>query len=274
MGVIRYSAVNGILVSQSNAGTYNRLLRDTLGNVVAVSDSGGVKSHDTNYWPYGEVRNGGVSDVTHFGFCGVWGYYLDSSARVYVRARHYRQIIARWQTVDPKWPLESYYGYVDSKPLLYADPSGLGIGEFWDSVLNVLGHGLDILDTGLTYFCAGTSGGHVPDPCFECAKSLALRMWYTPIHRKHHDYIHCMFCCELSKRYGDNCAVNAQSFQETLKGKGKEKEHKARWKWCNFGREVAKSKQSCHAGCSDEYNFDGPPFKDFGDRCDILRQKK
>lgn len=42
-----------------------------------------------------------------------------------MRARYYRPVLARWQTVDPLWPKQSAYEYAHGKPILVADPTGL-----------------------------------------------------------------------------------------------------------------------------------------------------
>ena len=124
MPVTNYVTVNGRVVSQNKAGVYSSLLRDPLGNVIATANAAGTKANDTTYWPYGEVRTGGVSSVTSFGFCGTWGYYTDSSGRQYVRARYYRPTLGRWQTVDPLWPVEIAFEYARSRSTVLVDPTG------------------------------------------------------------------------------------------------------------------------------------------------------
>ena len=125
MPVINYRTANGRIISQNNSKTgYQRLLNDPLGNVIATADSTGTKSNDTTYWPYGEVRTGRVGVITSFGFCGMWGYYTDSSGRQYVRARYYRPTLGRWQTVDPLWPGERAFEYGNFAPSTHVDPQG------------------------------------------------------------------------------------------------------------------------------------------------------
>jgi len=43
----------------------------------------------------------------------------------YVRARYYLANVGRWLTVDPLWPGQKSYGYVNSSPNRAVDPSGL-----------------------------------------------------------------------------------------------------------------------------------------------------
>jgi RHS repeat-associated protein len=124
MPTTTFRTVNGRILGHNKAGVASEYLLDPLGSVIGTSTSAGVVSNRTTYWPYGEVRTGGVSSVTPFGFCGGWGYYTDSSGSLYVRARYYRPSLTRWQTVDPLWPDESAYGYVNGLPVFTNDPSG------------------------------------------------------------------------------------------------------------------------------------------------------
>jgi RHS repeat-associated protein len=127
MPTTTFRTVNGRILGHNKAGVASEYLLDPLGSVIGTSTSAGVVSNRTTYWPYGEVRTGGVSSVTPFGFCGGWGYYTDSSGSLYVRARYYRPTLTRWQTVDPLWPEESPFGYVRGRPTHVNDASGLGI---------------------------------------------------------------------------------------------------------------------------------------------------
>jgi RHS repeat-associated protein len=119
-----YRTVNGRILGHNKAGVASEYLLDPLGSVIGTSTSAGVVSNRTTYWPYGEVRTGGVSSVTPFGFCGAWGYYTDSSGSLNVRARYYRPSLTRWQTVDPLWPMERAYGYVQCSPTVLLDYAG------------------------------------------------------------------------------------------------------------------------------------------------------
>lgn len=51
-----------------------------------------------------------------------------ASSFFYVRARHLRSILARWLTVDPRWPRQRPYAYASNCPLSRIDPSGLQPG--------------------------------------------------------------------------------------------------------------------------------------------------
>jgi RHS repeat-associated protein len=125
MPVTTFKTVAGRVLAQNKGGVYTRLVHDPLGSVIGTSTSAGVVSNRTTYWPYGEVRTGGVSAVTPFGFCGGWGYYTDSSGSLYVRARYYRPSLTRWQIVDPLWPYEMVYAYSMCAPPHTVDSSGM-----------------------------------------------------------------------------------------------------------------------------------------------------
>jgi RHS repeat-associated protein len=139
MGTVRYTVIDGEIVSEVRDGVRRDYVPDSLGNTIALTD--GTTFTDTwEYWPYGEVRTRTGTNPTPFQFGGVLGYYTDSAnSRIYVRARTYRQGLGRWQTVDPlavhpvlwrllSWPgrrRETGYAYADTAPQQYRDPSGL-----------------------------------------------------------------------------------------------------------------------------------------------------
>ncbi len=64
------------------------------------------------YWPYGEQRSksGGINIPFHY--IGAYGYYEDTSNRLYGRARYYRADLGNWITKDPLWPEDPAYAYV------------------------------------------------------------------------------------------------------------------------------------------------------------------
>lgn len=118
----KYTTLDGEILSVDVDGSYFNLLPDPQGNVVAhISDTGTV-TNPTTYWPYGEVRTGGTGIL---GFGGSWGYYTDSTMGIYIRARIFDLIRARWTTVDLNWPRASAFQLCDSAPVSESDPSGL-----------------------------------------------------------------------------------------------------------------------------------------------------
>ena len=126
MPVVNYTTVNGRILHEDRGGVKTLFMPDTLGTVIETRNmDAGAQTSSTTYWPYGEVRTQTGTNPSPFGFCGVWGYYTQSGQPTYVRARHYRPNLGRWQTVDPLWPLQSAYRYVGNNPSKFADPTGL-----------------------------------------------------------------------------------------------------------------------------------------------------
>jgi RHS repeat-associated protein len=211
-----YRTVNGRILGHK-AGVASEYLLDPLGSVIGTSNSAGVVSNRTTYWPFGEVRTGGVSSVTPFGFCGGWGYYTDSSGSLYVRARYYRPSLTRWQTVDPLWPDESAFAYVDSFPTYAADPTGQII------VIVVIG----IAIGGVISIAAdGGSAGDVAKDLACCASQAkvavgAAQSWCQKhFNQGHKDgtlcnaYQHCMWACLTAQRCGFEAAKKCTDAHE------------------------------------------------------------
>ena len=90
---VRYTTVNGRVLCENRGGVETFFMPDTLGNVIETRDMAtGVKTSETTYWPYGEVRTQTGTNPSPWGFCGIWGYLQDAAARLYVRARYLRAI--------------------------------------------------------------------------------------------------------------------------------------------------------------------------------------
>jgi len=89
-----YTTVNGQILHQEKDGVGTHLIPDTLGNIIATIDDAGTVTSQTNYLPYGEVESQTGTNLTPFGFVGAWGYYNDSEATTYIRARTYSQAMA------------------------------------------------------------------------------------------------------------------------------------------------------------------------------------
>ncbi|MBS1714931.1 MAG: hypothetical protein JST30_11410 [Armatimonadetes bacterium] len=119
----RYTVVDGEVVSEVRGGVRKDFVPDPLGSTVALLDNAQSVTDSWEYWPYGELRSG--SSATPFQYVGTLGYYKDTSRRTYVRARHYRQNLGRWMTVDPIWPKESAYIYASAMPQAFSDFTGL-----------------------------------------------------------------------------------------------------------------------------------------------------
>ena len=137
MPVATYTTINGMLVHESRGGVESFYFPDTLGSLTTVRSATGVKTYGAEYWPYGEIQTETGTNPSPWSFVGLLGYLRDTASRLYVRARHYRPGLARWQTVDPLWPEESAYGY-PSDPVTDTDASGLGPGDWFQWIIDNL----------------------------------------------------------------------------------------------------------------------------------------
>jgi RHS repeat-associated protein len=122
---VRYTVVDGEVVSEVRSGVRRDYVTDSLGSTIALVDGAQAVTDTWEYWPYGEVRTRTGTTPTPFQFVGTLGYYRDSAKRTYVRARHYRQDLGRWATVDRLWPVVPAYTYSENAPSYKSDPRGL-----------------------------------------------------------------------------------------------------------------------------------------------------
>ena len=121
-----YSNFCGMVVSETRGGVESDYVHDTLGSTIGLMDNTGSMTDRWEYWPFGEVVSHTGSNPTPLTFLGVIGYFKDVLDKLYyVRARQLRADLARWLTVDPTWPSEPPFGYVDNNPTTLSDPSGL-----------------------------------------------------------------------------------------------------------------------------------------------------
>ncbi|MBL1149697.1 MAG: hypothetical protein HND42_05750 [Armatimonadetes bacterium] len=127
MPTVRYTVMDGEIVSENRNGTVRDYVPDPLGSTVALLDENQNITDTFSYWPYGEERTRTGTTPTPFRFVGTLGYYRDSSGRTYVRAREYQQTYGRWMTVDPLWPEEPEYAYTGGQVTSLADRSGAGL---------------------------------------------------------------------------------------------------------------------------------------------------
>jgi RHS repeat-associated protein len=115
------------MISEITDGVILDYVPDALGSIHSVIDQDANVVKTMRYKPYGEVlsRSGTVAD-RHYQWVGSYGYratFAPSSSH-YVRARHYSATAGSWSTVDPLWPDESAYGYVNGRVSLVIDVKG------------------------------------------------------------------------------------------------------------------------------------------------------
>ena len=227
MGTVRYTVINGAVLSENRNGTKRDYLPDPLGSTLALLDNTQTKTDTFAYWPYGEVASRTGTTATPLQYVGTQGYYKDSSSRTYVRARTLDIRAGRWMTQDPigfeggDWNL---YRYVGNRPTTFVDPSGLD--------------------------------------CLTCASHLD-RMWH---HQWQHDcnakWVHCLACCVLKVRFGGLCATTMQRIQ-CLNRPFDPAGCARRLNYCRLGQSVAPKDESnymayCIAGCSRLLPFPDP----------------
>jgi RHS repeat-associated protein len=126
--VTTFSTVDAQILDSETGGSESLLVPDSLGSVVKVLDASGNQVYDAAYWPNGEIRDSNGVNDTPWGYAGTWGYHSDTSRRLYIRARVFDPITAKWYTVDRWWIYTSNYVYVNGRPIYKIDPSGL-IGQ-------------------------------------------------------------------------------------------------------------------------------------------------
>ncbi len=120
-----FITVNGMLMQETRGGVETYYIPDPLGSLVECRNSSGAKTYSAEYWPYGELQTSTGTNPSSWGYVGLLGYLVDSATMLYVRARYLMTKIARWLTVDPLWPWQKKYLYVDNTPGVFSDYSGL-----------------------------------------------------------------------------------------------------------------------------------------------------
>jgi len=127
MPVTNYISVNGRMLSEVTDGVILDYVPDALGSIHSVVDQTATAVKTMRYKPYGEVlsRSGSISDRM-YQWVGTYGYRatFNYASSHYVRARHYSQTPGTWTTVDPLWPEENKYTYVEGRAIYAIDPSG------------------------------------------------------------------------------------------------------------------------------------------------------
>jgi RHS repeat-associated protein len=118
----------GGVLSQRRGNTSHYHHYDALGSTRFLTDSTGnvTDTYLNDAWGNSVASTGPT--VNPFRWVGKYGYYTDNSTgQVYVRARTYQPVVARWRSVDPVWhelgDLQ-LYNYVSTSPAMKLDPSG------------------------------------------------------------------------------------------------------------------------------------------------------
>ena len=125
----------GDLVSQRRSGATTYYLFDALGSTDRLLSSAQAVLNSYVYKAFGEIAASTGSTANPFRFVGRYGYYYygwSLGSDLYVRARWYKPVQARWLSLDPLGFAAGDYNlfrYVWNGPINDVDPNGLGL---WD----------------------------------------------------------------------------------------------------------------------------------------------
>lgn len=177
---VRYTVVDGEVLSELRGGVKRDYVPDPLGSTVALLDSTQTITDTFSYWPYGESAGRTGTTPTPFQFVGSFGYYQDGTARNYVRARNLDKTKGRWITEDYFKEIvfdQNAYLYTGINPVSDVDILGFkpdtkkknSTGKCVSRTCNMYGFNVPLILTH-TYTCSTTkngkkcSGGLGPDP--------------------------------------------------------------------------------------------------------------
>jgi len=103
---------------------------DHLGSSTVLTDDIGGKAQEVYYYPYGEILDNSISNITDYLYTGKeWDA---ESGLYYYGARYYDPKLARFISADTIVPEPFYpqtlnrYSYVLNNPVKYTDPTGHG----------------------------------------------------------------------------------------------------------------------------------------------------
>ena len=114
----------GNLLSQNRNGVTSYYHYDGRGDTVALTDDSGNVTDTKEYDAWGNVIASTGSSVTPYQFGGQHGYQTGYSG-VYIRARMFQPIVARWESVDPIGFFDGTNRYLPYFTPNGSDPSGL-----------------------------------------------------------------------------------------------------------------------------------------------------
>ncbi len=119
------------LISASTPSAESYYHHDGIGSVSNVTNATGVPQWTYGYEPFGSSRTATkVSPVAPDNAMRFTGEYLDPTGLYHLRARQYDPGLGRFTATDPlpagpSDPYVSTYAYVNNRPTLFVDPSGM-----------------------------------------------------------------------------------------------------------------------------------------------------
>jgi RHS repeat-associated protein len=110
--------------ARTDSGGTSVLLRDTLGNTLALADASGVVKTSYTYEPFGATTTSGAASANAQQYTGREN---DDTGLEFYRARYYSPRLQRFLSEDPLGPAGgiNLYAYVFNNPLGWTDPLGL-----------------------------------------------------------------------------------------------------------------------------------------------------
>jgi len=115
----------GNLISQRRSGATSHYHFDALGSTRVLTNSAQTPTDTADYRAFGQPNASSGSTVNPFRWGGRTGYYRQGdSADYWLRARIYRDLLARFLSTDPLRRANPY-SWPGNSPVMLADPSGL-----------------------------------------------------------------------------------------------------------------------------------------------------
>ena len=116
VGPLFVSTVNGIVQTIYHP--------DGIGSTRAMSNENEAVTQVEIYDAYGS-RLSSSGPASAFGFAGQDRYYADATGLDYLKARYYHSQVGRFISRDPIKDKMNWYAYVEDRPTMAVDPSGL-----------------------------------------------------------------------------------------------------------------------------------------------------
>lgn len=120
---------------------------DGLGSTTAMTDSSGSVVNKYAYEPFGYLSSGGTETVPNpFRYVGMYGVMDENNGLLFMRARYYTSVFARFLSQDPIGLTGglNVYAYVANNPINSIDPTGLCAQTDWrDKIKDSLVSGID-----------------------------------------------------------------------------------------------------------------------------------
>ena len=115
------------LVDRWNSPSSSFYAFDSQGSTRVLTNPAGAVTDAYAYRAFGAAWQGGNGSANAYRYAGEYGYYRDSAAVEYVRARYLNVLQGRWMSADPlRFEAGDYnlYRYVGNEPLGRMDASG------------------------------------------------------------------------------------------------------------------------------------------------------